>query len=147
MDPQERPKYHQQNSGKPMGNLKARLASQLEEKKIEPNSNLGGAINYMLKHWKGFTLFLRVPKAPLDNNLCERLLKRAILHRKNALFYKSYYGAYVGDLFMSLIHTSSLCGTNPFQYLKALQDNSSAVSKDPSNWMPWNYQKMVAPEG
>lgn len=145
MDPEERLKYHQQNSGKLMGNLKAWLNLQLEEKKIEPNSSLGGAITYMLNHWKGLTLFLRVPKAPLDNNLCERVLKRAILHRKNALFYKSYYGAYVGDLFMSLIHTSSLCGTNPFQYLKALQDNSSAVSKDPGNWMPWNYRKMFAP--
>jgi transposase len=41
----------------------------------------------MLKHWDPLTLFLRQPGAPLDNNLCERALKKAILHRKNALFY------------------------------------------------------------
>jgi transposase len=147
MSPEERLNYHKDKSSKLMKDLKTWLNLQLEEKKIEPNSSLGSAITYMLNHWKGLTLFLRVPKAPLDNNLCERLLKRAILHRKNALFYKSYYGAYVGDLFMSLIHTSSLCGANPFQYLKVLQDNSAAVSKDPKSWMPWNYQKIVAPEG
>jgi len=32
------------------------------------------------------TLFLRQPGAPLDNNIVERALKKAILHRKNALF-------------------------------------------------------------
>jgi Transposase IS66 family len=35
------------------------------------------AIQYMLRHWKALTLFLRSPGAPLDNNLCERALKKA----------------------------------------------------------------------
>ena len=43
---------------------------------------------------------------------CERALKRAVLHRKNALFYKTLNGAEVGDLFMSLIHTCELNGAN-----------------------------------
>ena len=55
--------------------------------------------------------------APLDNNIAERALKKAILHRKNALFYKTMNGAHVGDLFMSLIHTCELNGANPFDYL------------------------------
>ena len=59
----------------------------------------------MLNHWARLTLFLRVAGAPLDNNVCERALKMAILHRKNSLFYKTLNGAQVGDLFMSLIHT------------------------------------------
>jgi len=71
-------------------------------------------------------------------------LKRAILHRKNSLFYKTETGAYVGDLFMSIIHTCSLCKANPFQYLKALQENSSLITKNPEKWMPWNFQEMLA---
>jgi len=118
MDPDQRLKYHQDNSTELMEDLKTWLTSQLEDKKVEPNSNLGQAISYMLKHFKGMTLFLREPKAPLDNNLCERVLKKAILHRKNSLFYKTEHGAYVGDLFMSLIHTCSFCNANPFEYLK-----------------------------
>ena len=62
------------------------LTRQLDEKRTEPNSALGGAIGYMLKHWDKLTLFLRQAGAPLDNNVCERALKKAILHRKNALF-------------------------------------------------------------
>ena len=56
---------------------------------MEPNSGLGEAITYMLKHWKKLTLFLRKAGAPLDNNICERALKKVILHRKNAYFYAS----------------------------------------------------------
>jgi Transposase IS66 family len=49
-------------------------------------------------------------KQDAHNNICERALKRAVLHRKNALFYKTLNGAEAGDLFMSLIHTCELCG-------------------------------------
>lgn len=143
MDPDQRLKYHQENSASLMQDLKTWLTSQLEDKKIEPNSGLGQAISYMLKHFKGMTLFLSVAKAPLDNNLCEQVLKKAILHRKNSLFYKTPYGAYVGDLFMSLIHTCSLCKANPFKYLKALQENSSPAAENPEKWMPWNYNEML----
>jgi hypothetical protein len=55
-----------------------------------------------------FTLFLRQAGAPWDNNICERALKKAILHRKNSLFYKTLNGAHVGDLCMSLIYTCEL---------------------------------------
>jgi transposase len=84
-------------------------------------------------------LFLREPGAPLDNNLCERALKKAILHRKNSLFYKTMNGAEVGDLYMSLIHTCELCGANPFDYLTELQRHAAELALSPAEWMPWNY--------
>ena len=59
--------------------------------------------------------------APLDNNLCERALKKAILHCKNAFFYKTQNGSRVGDLFMSLIYTCQLNQANPFDYLTQLR--------------------------
>ena len=144
MSPEERLKYHQKNSATLMEDLKVWLKAQLGEKNIEPNSALGSAISYMLKHYKAMTMFLRIPKAPLDNNLCEQILKKAILHRKNSLFYKTEYGAYVGDLFMSIIFTCNLCKVNPFEYLKALQENSSLLCNNPEKWMPWNYKDMLS---
>jgi len=54
--------------------------------------------------------------------------------------------AYIGDLFMSIIHTCSLCKANPFKYLKTLQEHSSLVAKNPEKWMPWNYEEMLQPE-
>jgi hypothetical protein len=131
--------FHQSKSGPLMEDLKTWLNDQLDQKKVEPNSGLGQAISYMLNHWKPLTLFLRVPKAPLDNNICERALKKAILHRKNALFYKTENGARVGDLFMSLIYTCNLAGVNPFDYLIALQKNSADLAEHPEKWLPWNY--------
>jgi|ERR1700736_1380321 transposase len=111
---------------------------------VEPNSGLESAITYCLKHWERLTLFLRQAGAPLDNNLVERALKKAVLHRKNSLFYKTENGAEVGDLFMSLIHTCELNGANPFAYLMELQKQAEEVAENPSPWMPWNYQQALA---
>ena len=111
--------------------------------RVEPNSSLGQAIAYLLKHWTKLTLFLRRPGAPLDNNICERALKKAILHRKNALFFKTLNGAHVGDLFMSLIHTCELEGVNPFDYLTALQRHADDLATMPAAWTPWNYRERL----
>ena len=131
--------HHQTYSGPRMKELEQWFREQFVERKVEPNSGLGQAITYMQNHWQQLTLFLRQAGAPLDHNLCERALKKAILHRKNALFYKTQNGAHVGDLFMSLIHTCQLCGANPFDYLTALQQHGEALSRSPQQWMPWNY--------
>jgi transposase len=143
MTDEERLGFHQTYSGPVMEELHAWLSAQLDEKKVEPNSGLGQAITYMRKHWSKLTLFLRQPGAPLDNNLCERALKRAILHRKNSLFYKTENGAQVGDLYMSLIHTAELCGANPFDYLTELQKYAEQVAANPKQWMPWNYRETL----
>lgn len=140
LSPQERLAFHQANSAPLMDELQKWMTEQIEQKKVEPNSGLGEAIGYMQRHWKKLTLFLRTPGAPLDNNVVERLLKRAILHRKNALFYKTRNGARVGDLFMSLIHTCQLAAVNAFEYLTSLQEHAEAVVRDPARWMPWNYR-------
>jgi len=140
LSPEERLLFHQQHSAPVMNQLHQWLTAQLEEKKVEPNSGLGGAIQYLLNHWHRLTLFLRQAGAPVDNNICERALKKAILHRKNSLFYLTENGAKVGDLFMSLIHTAELCGANPFDYLTHLQRHADELKENPSQWMPWNYR-------
>ena len=144
LSPEERLLFHQAQSGPTMEELHAWLARQFDERRVEPNSGLGGAISYLLKHWEKLTLFLRVAGAPLDNNICERALKKAILHRKNALFYKTCHGAHVGDIFMSLIYTCELCGANPFDYLSELDRHAEELSANPGNWMPWNYRQTLA---
>jgi transposase len=140
LSPEARLRFHQEASGPTMQALRDWLERQLGEKRAEPNSALGGAIGYTLKHWEELTLFLRQTGAPLDNNVCERALKKAILHRKNALFYKTSHGAQVGDLFMSLIYTCQLNEANPFDYLTELQLHAGALAACPERWMPWNYR-------
>jgi hypothetical protein len=132
----ERLQLHQQRSRPVMDRLHTWLEAQFAERKTEPNSGLGQAIGYLLRHWQPLTLFLRKAGAPLDNNVAERALKRAVLHRKNALFYRTLNGAQVGDLFMSLIHTCQLCGANSFDYLVELQRHARELAAKPAEWMP-----------
>jgi transposase len=144
MTPEERLRFHQQHSKPILDELHNWLEAQFIERRVEPNSGLGKAITYLLRHWKPLTLFVRHAGAPLDNNLCERALKRAVLHRKNALFYRTLNGAQVGDLFMSLIHTCQLCGANSFDYLVELQRHARELAAGPAEWMPWNYRETLA---
>jgi transposase len=144
MTPPERLKLHQTESAPLMDEMKRWLGKQVDEKLCEPNSDLGSAVAYMLRHWQPLTLFLRVAGAPLDSSIVERSLKKAILHRKNSLFYKTQRGARVGDLFMSLISTCQLSIVNPFDYLTALQRNADRLAREPAQWMPWNYSEALA---
>jgi transposase len=144
LDPAQRLQLHKDESEPRMAALEYWMQTQFAERKIEPNSALGAAILYMQKRWSELTLFLRVAGAPLDNNACERALKKAILHRKNALFYRTLAGAHVGDVFMSLIHTAELNHVAPFDYLVALQRHAAELAANPAAWMPWNYQATLA---
>lgn len=144
LSPDERLRFHQRRSGPVMQHLQNWLTLQIDERRVEPNSSLGQAIVYMLKHWQKLTLFLRVPAAPLDNNVCERALKLAIRHRKNSLHYKTRRGAQVGDLYMSLIHTCYHAQVDPFDYLTQLQRHHEQVRASPGDWLPWNYRVQLA---
>jgi transposase len=144
MSAEERLAFHQEHSKPVMEKLHAWLQAQFQERTVEPNSGLGQAISYLLNHWQKLTLFLEKPGVPLDNNVVERALKKAILHRKNSLFYKTRKGAQMGDLFMSLIHTCELNDVNAFDYLTELLRHVEELQQNPSEWMPWNYRDTLA---
>jgi hypothetical protein len=73
-------------------------------------------------------------------------LKKAILHRKNSLYFKTLHGAHIGDIFMSIIHTCNLSGINAFEYLTVLEKNSREIFKNPNQWLPWNYRQQLPAE-
>ena len=60
------------------------------------------------------------------------------------MFYKTQVGAWIGDIFTSIIHTCYLGKINPMDYLIKLQEYESQMKQHPEQWMPWNYQKTVA---
>jgi len=144
MSAEKRRAYHEVESGPLMEDLREWMSTQFDEKRVEPNSGLGKAFTYMLKRWGPLTAFLNIPGAPLDNNAVERSLKMAIRHRRNSLFFRTLHGAYIGDIFMSIIHTCRLSKINPFDYLVALQKYSREVFKSPEKWLPWNYEVTAA---
>ena len=144
LDPDERLQAHQAKSGPVMERILAKAIELLDGRKVEPNSEMGKALAYLRTHWEALTLFLRVPGAPLSNNECERLLKMAIRHRRNSLFYRSERGAEVGDLYMTLIETTVLNDENPFEYLTVLQRFSKEVAARPADWLPWSFRETLA---
>ena len=144
LSPEQRLSVHQEHSKPILDDLHRWMTEQFEQRLVEPNSGLGKALRYLLKHWSELTRFLRTPGAPLDNNVCEQVLKRAILHRKGSMFYKTVRGAEVGDIYMSLIHTCRLCEVNPFDYLNALQQRAQEVIGAPARWLPWNFREQLA---
>lgn len=50
-------------------------------------------------------------------------------------------------MYMSLIHTAELVGTNPFDYLTQLQRHAKEIKNNPSRRMPWNYRQTLQPAG
>ena len=141
---EQRLAYHQTRSAPVMTALKTWMEQQLDDHQVEPNSRLGGAFAYLLKHWVALTRFLHLPGAPLDNNLAEQALKLIVRYRNNSLFYRNEHGAYVGDVLISLIETCRLNGVNPIDYLSALLHHRSALFADPAAWLPWTYQQTLA---
>jgi hypothetical protein len=63
---EERLRFHQNESASVMDALEKWMKAELDEKRVEPNSGLGTAFNYLLKRWDKLTLFLRVPDAPIE---------------------------------------------------------------------------------
>lgn len=139
MTPQGRLAHHQEHSGPVLAALREWIEGQLAERRVEPNSSLGRALGYLRRHWEGLTQLLRVAGAPIDNNVCERALKLAVLSRKNSLFYKTEHGAAVGDLLWSLIESCRLNGVSPWSYLLSVMSHAQAARQNPAAWLPWNY--------
>ena len=141
MSAAERLKRHQAGSGPVMRALREWIEEQFGAREVEPNSALGQALRYVLRHWEGLTKFLTVAGAPLDNNIAERALKRAVLLRKNALFYKNEHGAMVGEILLSLIETCRLNQASAWKYLLTLMRNASSARANPGAYLPWNYER------
>lgn len=139
-DDRERLLHHQKHSRSIMVSLREYLRAQIDERRTEPNSVLGKAIGYLLKHWSELTRFLEVEGVPLDNNVTERALKALIRSRRNSLFQATPYSAQMAGYLMGVISTCHENGVNPLLYLNAVQTHRGEVTLHPGQWLPWNYQ-------
>jgi transposase len=64
LSPEQRLELHRQRSAPVMEELRNWLERQVAERRTEPNSGLGKAITYLLRHWRPLTLFLRQAGSP-----------------------------------------------------------------------------------
>mgnify|MGYP000993826807 FL=1 len=139
LNDEDRLVFHREHSLAVYQEIISYAEEHLKEKKTEPNSNLGKAIKYLLKHKNGLMQFCYTLGAKLDNNKMEAMLKLIVLGRKNHYFFKSSAGAAVSDTILSVIATAKSSNINVFEYLTHLQRYSEDVRKNPDLWTPWNY--------
>ena len=130
---------HKASSSQHIRNIYSKIRYLFKEKQVEPNSDLGKAMNYWLNHQKELTRFLRVKGIDLDTNRVERALKSIILQRKNSLFFKTRKSAEVHSGLHSIIATCEANSVNAFAYLNWIQSNWQKVQKASQGFMPWDY--------
>ena len=147
LSPGERLALHRRESGPMLEGLRAWIEEAFAERRVEPNSALGGALAYLLNAWGPLTEFLRTAGVPLDNNEAERVLKVAVRQRKNSLFYKTEPGAWIGDVLQSAIETCALNGVDPVAYLADVVGHREEVAADPGAWVPWVWAGRRAASG
>ena len=137
--PKDRLLYHVEHSLPHLNNIYNEIDYLFREKLIEPNSSLGKAMNYWIRHKRKLMRFVQVEGVDIDNSKSERALKTIILQRKNSLFFKSLSSAEVLSGISSIVKTCAVNKINAFGYLNWVQENWQAVQKSPENFLPWHY--------
>jgi hypothetical protein len=87
---------------------------------VSPKSQLGQAINYMLKQWPYLILYLRHGEAEIDTNGVENKIRSVALGRKNWLFMGNKDSGKNHAIFYSLVISCLMNGINPRVYLHYL---------------------------
>jgi transposase len=109
--------------------------------KLSRGHDLAKAINYMLKRWAAFTLFLDDGRVCLSNNAAERGLRGIALGRKSWLFCGSDRGGHRAAAMYSLIVTAKMNGVDPQAWLA---DVLSRIAAHPAHrldeLLPWSWK-------
>lgn len=82
-----------------------------------PKSRLGQAIEYAFGQWEWLTTYIHDGRVDIDNNSCERAMRKVAVGRKNWLFTGSVQGGHNAAIFYSVVETCARLGINPHQYL------------------------------
>src|SRR5258705_1371219 len=108
--------------------------------KLSGVNDLAKAINYVLKRWAAFSLFLEDGRVSLSNNAAERGLRGIALGRKSWLFCGSDRGGQRAAAMYSLIVTAKMNGVDPQAWLT---DVLSRIATHPAHrldeLLPWNW--------
>jgi transposase len=110
--------------------------------KLSRGHDLAKAMQYMVKRWPAFTLFLDDGRVCLSNNAAERGLRGIALGRKSWLFCGSDRGGERAAAMYSLIVTCKMNRVDPQAWLA---DVLARIAAHPAHrldeLLPWNWRK------
>jgi transposase len=113
--------------------------------KLSRGHDLAKAIDYILKRWTAFTLFLDDGRVCLSNNAAERALRGIALGRKSWLFCGSDRGGRRAAAMYSLIVTAKMNGVDPQAWLA---DVLARIATHPAHrldeLLPWNWTQIAS---
>lgn len=109
--------------------------------RVSRKSELGEAMNYMLRRQEGFRVFLDDGQIDIDSNLVENAIRSPAMTRRNALFAGHDEGGRNWARFASLIATCKMNGVEPYAYLADLFTRlaDGHLDKDIEELMPWSF--------
>lgn len=122
--------------------LVAELEAWLRENraKLSAKAPVAQAIDYMLKRWSAFILFLDDGRACLSNNAAERAIRPIAVGRRNWTFAGSDAGGHRAAALYTLIETAKLNGIDAQAWLA---DVLSRLPDHPArhidDLLPWNW--------
>jgi transposase len=95
----------------------------------------------MKRHWAGYTLFLEDPRIPLHNNRAERLLRNAVILRKNSYGSGAIWAGNFAAKLFSIIQTWLINGLDPqallLDYFAECSKTPGKTPSDVSQFIPW----------
>ena len=114
--------------------------------KLSRGHDLAKAIDYVIKRWDAFTVFLDDGRVCLSNNAAERALRGIALGRKSWLFCGSDRGGQRAAAMYSLIITAKMNNVDPQAWLA---DVLARIAGRPAHrvdeLLPWNWKPVAAP--
>jgi transposase len=110
--------------------------------KLSRGNDLARAMDYILKRWAAFTLFLDDGRVCLTNNAAERALRGIALGRKSWLFAGSDRGGQRAAAMYSLIVTAKMNDVDPQAWLADVLDRiAEHPARDIDDLLPWNWRR------
>jgi len=110
-----------------------------------PRSPMAGAVQYALNQWAELTVFLDDAAVPMDNNACEREMKRQAINRRNSLFVGSERGGRTAAILSSFTSTCRRHDIDPQRYLTQLLVNLPGwPASDIAAWLPDEWKRRQA---
>jgi transposase len=117
-----------------------------ERARLSRHAPVAKAMDYLLRRWDSFTVFLRDGRVCLSNNAAERALRGIALGRKAWLFCGSDRGGQRAAALYSLIVTAKMNDVDPRAWLA---DVLARIAELPHNrlheLLPWQWKALREP--
>jgi transposase len=111
--------------------------------RLSPKSEIAKGIDYMLRRWASFALFLEDGRVCLSNNAAERAIRGIAVGRRNWTFAGSDVGGHRAAALYTLVETCKLNEVDPRAWLAdVLARLPEHPAKRLAELLPWNWKAL-----